>query len=79
MTREDVANVNPEALIADGLDAALIGVTDTGTAVYSIDKIIEILMTRDGMDDEEADEWFGFNIAGAHFGEHDPVYVNLAE
>jgi hypothetical protein len=45
--------------------------------VYSIDAIIKILMDRDGMDEEEANEFFGFNIAGAHFGPNDPIYVSL--
>lgn len=77
MTRADLANEEAMVLHEDWFDAALIGETDTGHAVYSIDAILEILMQRDGLTDEEANEWFGYNIAGAYLGEFMPVYVQL--
>jgi hypothetical protein len=77
MTRADLANEEAMVLHEDWFDAALIGETDTGRAVYSIDAILEILMRRDGLTDEEANEWFGYNIAGAYLGEYMPVYVQL--
>ena len=44
--------------------------------VYSVDKIIEILIDRDGMTEEEAVEFFEFNIEGAYMGRMTPVYVH---
>ena len=67
-----------EPLEADGLEAALIG---TGwqfiqaLMVYSVKKVLEILMTRDGMSYEEAREFFEFNIVGAYVGPGTPVFV----
>ena len=66
----------------DGLDDALIGRADVwvgnGTVerlVYSGEKVIEVLMERDGMTEEEAYEFMDFNIAGAYMGPQTPVIV----
>ena len=65
-------------LAADGLEDALIG---TGwqfiqaLMVYSVKKVLEILMARDGMSYEEAREFFEFNIVGAYVGPGTPVFV----
>ena len=67
-----------EPLEADGLEGALIG---TGwqfsqeLMVYSVKKVLEILMTRDGMSYEEAREFYEFNIVGAYVGPGTPVFV----
>ena len=66
----------------DGLDEACIGWTDTWSGnnrpirlVYDAVKIIEIL-TKQGMDEDEALEYYDFNIAGAFVGEGTPVIIN---
>lgn len=68
-------------VLADGLDDAFVGVGSafggTTCAVYDKDKVIEILMTRDGMTHDEAWEFFDFNIAGAYVGEATPIFVRL--
>jgi len=68
-------------VLADGLDDAFVGVGNafggTTCAVYDKDKVIEILMTRDGMTHDEAWEFFDFNIAGAYVGEATPIFVRL--
>ena len=56
-----------ELLQADGFDDAILGVVfDHMNAVpriaYSISKSIKILMERDGMSGEEAQEYFDFNV-----------------
>ena len=83
MTPEEVSEHNEDALIADGLDEALIGVAERinlgPVASYSVEKIYEILMTRDGMTYEEAIEFFEYNIKGAWMGEYTPVYVYTNE
>ncbi len=66
----------------DEMDEAIIGVCtiDGVTRVnYDAGMIIEILMQRDGMDYEEAVEFFGFNIEGAYMGEHTPVYTHTPD
>ena len=48
MTREEVAEINPDALMCDGFDEAIIGMAERinlGPVVaYSTEKIIEIIM-----------------------------------
>jgi hypothetical protein len=76
---EALAEINPEALLADGLEAALIGYTvnhhHAHVAVYDINKCIEVLVDRDGMSHEEADEYLSFNTLGAFVGENGPIYI----
>lgn len=71
-----------EILFADGLEDALIGVTTSWDssgerpirAVYDGPKVIAILVQRD-MNEEEAMEYFEFNIAGAYVGKNTPIFV----
>ena len=62
-------------LSADGFEDAIVGVYD-GRLVYSNLKCIEILMVRDGMSQEEAIEYFDFNVEGAYMGEKTPIWVD---
>ena len=43
--------------------------------VYDADKMIKVFMDRDGMSEEEANEYIVFNIEGAYIGEDTPVLV----
>ena len=64
-----------ELLSADGLDEAVIAIEPNSMRlVYSITKIIDILVAE-GLTDEEAMEHFDFNIGGAYVGEKTPIYV----
>ena len=65
----------------DGFDEAIIGLTDGasngGLLVYDQEKIIKILMERDGMTEDDAYEYYDFNIAGAWHGSGTPIIVGL--
>ena len=82
-TIEALAEANPEALLADGLEAALVGYTVNHhrplVAVYDIDKCVGVLVDRDGMTAEEADEFLSFNTLGAYVGENGPIYVRFGK
>lgn len=52
----------PDSFLLDGLDDAIIGVSTSNNIIYGFDKIIQILMDRDGMTYEEAVEYFDYNI-----------------
>ena len=73
--KETIAQHNPEAMLADGHDHAIMGYTIDGRVIYSIDQIIGGLMNRDGMTEEEADEFFSFNIEFAYVGDYTPLYM----
>ena len=70
-----------EILTADGFDYALIGVRERAgqptIAMYDKDKCINLLIERDGMTEEEAEEYFYFNVVGAWVGEYTPCFVTL--
>lgn len=69
-----------EIALADGFADAFLGIGrqfGKPIAVYSRRKCIEILM-RD-MDEEQAEEYFEFNLAGAWIGETTPIYLEEME
>jgi|TARA_B100001250_G_scaffold374708_1_gene361723 hypothetical protein len=70
-----------ELLLADGFEAALIGTGERcgqpTIAVYDREKCIEVLEKRDGMTQEEANEFFEFNVVGAWVGEQTPIFVDF--
>lgn len=60
-------------LKADGFDEAIIGVDESSMRlIYSVKKCIEILM-RD-MPEEDAIEYFHFNVSSAYVGEKTPMW-----
>lgn len=66
----------------DDLDEAIIGPasiwtnkTQVEVLVYNAEVIRNILMSRDGMDFEEAREFIEFNIEGAYIGPDTPILV----
>ena len=61
----------------DGLDDAVIGKSTSGQLVYDINKVIHVFMDRDGMDYEEANDFFWFNVEGSRHGKNFPVHVFL--
>ena len=65
-------------LLADGFEDAFIGVIticDEPIALYDEEKCISILIERDGMSEEEAIEYFDFNVTGAYVGENTPAFL----
>lgn len=61
-------------LKADGFDEAIIGVdSNSMRLIYSNKKCVEILINQ-GMSDEEAMEYFSFNVSGAYVGEKTPIW-----
>jgi len=74
---DDIAGQRGESLlVADGFDDQIVGVTEVvgdARVVYDAEGIVEALVQR-GLPWEEAQEYFEFNIAGAH-GEGFPLYL----
>jgi|TARA_R110000803_G_scaffold37254_2_gene80257 hypothetical protein len=64
------------ALFADGFDSCIIGFCPKSEIfVYSREKMIELLIERDKMNDIDAMEFLEFNTWGAYKGEHTPIYI----
>jgi len=65
-------------LFADGHDHAFVGVAfinHTAIAVYDQERTIQGIKEGAGVDLEDAEEFFDFNIAGAHVGERTPAFL----
>ena len=66
-------------MLCNGFDEAIIGMAErinlSHVVAYDVDKMLEIMVERDGMTYEEAMEYFDYNILGAWMGEYTPVYI----
>ena len=65
-------------LKADGFDDAIIGIGSRcgkpDIIVYDVNKCIKILINQN-MTEEEARDYFNFNVVGAWVGEETPIFV----
>lgn len=77
----DINEYAEGAVLLDGLEDAIIGITEefggNRRILYSRDKIIQILCERDSMTEEEAQEFYEFNILGLHVSEQNPVFLDI--
>ena len=67
-------------LSEDDMDDAIVGVAWRNAlpiVVYSIQEIVNTLMRNGPMSEDDAYEYFEFNIAGAYVGERTPIYVEI--
>ena len=66
-------------LLMDGFDEAFIGfsqrINEPMLSVYSWEKMMSVCVERDGMTEEEAEEYISFNCTGAWVGEQTPIIV----
>lgn len=69
-------------MLADGFEEAFVGIGQQFThnfAVYDHGRCVQILMERDGMTEEEAEEFMEFNVTGAWVGKGTPVFLRPME
>jgi len=73
-----------EIILFDGFEEALIGYVERFSseghvlvALYDRASCIRTLMERDGMSEEEAEEFFGFNVEGCYAGPLTPAFATL--
>lgn len=72
-----LAEEYPDLMRMDGFDAAILGVVERiglQTVCYDLNKVISILMEQ-GMDEQDAWDWYQFNMLGAWVGEATPVFL----
>tara|TARA_B100000475_G_C14991027_1_gene312280 strand:+ start:702 stop:941 length:240 start_codon:yes stop_codon:yes gene_type:complete len=64
----------------DGFDNAIIGVGERNNTdsmiVYDYEKMVKVLVTRDDMSYEEAEEYIDYNVIGAWIGDTTPIIVS---
>jgi hypothetical protein len=79
ITIDEIIDINPEAMLADGFDGAILGMCvqfgSEPVVAYDFNKCVEIIMERDGMEREEAIDFINFNVVGAYVGLSTPVFI----
>jgi hypothetical protein len=64
-------------IMGKGFDDAIIGVDENNSRiVYDIDEVINILI-MEGMDVDDAIEFYEYNIAGSYVGENTPSFIRI--
>ena len=80
--REFIESFFPNTLLCDGHDNAIIGISESfgkpATVLYNKDIIIKNFMDS-GMTEEEAMEYFSYNVLGSYVGEYTPTYATIIE
>lgn len=78
--RERMADQNESAVWPTGFEDAIIGIGYTfgkdPVFVLDRDKCIDLLVRRDGMTSEDAEEHFGYNVIGTGI-DHAPIFVEI--
>ena len=65
-------------ITADGFELAFLGCGysfNGSYAIYSLSNCLEILMQRDEMTYDEAEEFFEYNVIGSFVGDRMPVFL----
>lgn len=73
---ENCLHDDEQILLADGFEDAFVGIGrqfGKPVAIYERSKCIEILM--EDMSEDEAEEYFSFNVEGAFVGEKTPIFL----
>lgn len=77
----DIDEYAEGAILLDGLEGAIIGIVEefgNGKRIlYSKRIILSLLQIRDGMTEQEAEEFYDFNILGLYAGEQNAVFLDL--
>jgi hypothetical protein len=74
----DILGEDENFLLADGFDDAFVGIGrqfSRPIAIYNRSKCIDIL--QEDMSEEEAEEYFQFNVEGSYVGENTPIFLQL--
>jgi hypothetical protein len=77
-TLENCLYGDETVLLADGFEDAFVGIGrqfGKPIAVYDRLKCIDIL--KEDMSEEEAEEYFQFNVEGSYVGESTPIFLEL--
>ena len=67
--------MDDEAIVLDGLDLAIVGKSSQGKVVYDIENILQILIKRDEMTREDAQDFFWTNVECLYAGEMSPLFL----
>lgn len=76
---KEMISEDESVLLADGFENAFVGISrqfhNKPIAVYDRKKCIDILM--EDMSNEEAEEYFEYNVQGSYVGESTPAFIEM--
>lgn len=75
--REEIANINPEAILWDNLDECIVGISVDGRVLYDTHRLLYYFTTVEELSEEDALEHINYNIIGSYVGEFTPLHVIL--
>ena len=76
MNKEEIlSKASDIALKANGLDDAIIGLTQYGLLIYDYDRCIDIFMRDNDWNYTEAVEWMEHNVVGSYMGSGSPIFL----
>jgi hypothetical protein len=79
--RIDIDEYAEGAILLNGLESAIIGIVEEfgndRRILYSKPTILSILQERDGMTEQESEEFYDFNILGLYAGKQNAVFLDL--
>jgi len=84
LTLDDIAEIEPETLSADGLEKAIIGLVELPDSevviLYDVNKCIEVLVSGEP-DFSEEDAWdhYYYNVVGGYVGKKTPAFMTSKE
>ena len=78
MTKRDlIAELNPDAIVWDDFDDAIIGYDmREWRVIYDEAKMADILIA-DGMTYEDAIDYLGFNVFSTYVGDYTPINIHI--
>ena len=75
----NIENLPDGVVLLTGLEKAVVGITEEFGGVfrimYSRSKILDLLQSLDEMTEEEAYEFYTYNILGMHVCEQNPIFL----
>lgn len=81
--REHIDESETLIILSPDFDSAIIGISrqfnNPPVVVYNREMVIRILMIDGEMSQEEAEEYFVFNVETAYLGEATPAFISLID
>jgi len=79
MDRETIDEMAEGAIVMDGFDDSIIGISEEfgqePKIIYSKERIVQKLVKTGHMTVEEAEEYYYYNMVGGYFGERNPIFL----
>ena len=73
---DHIAEVNPDAILWDGFNDCIVGVSEKGSVIYEQSLMVSKLMEED-MTPEDAIEYLEFNTWNCYVGDFTPIHIRI--